>query len=244
MSQQTGTFFRTTLLGGLASAYALAQTLGLQPVQQEDVVHTLNDRAAQGIRIWGESTIPYLLCITLRLEQRDALRAENLLLVALQYIVTVNGGHDGRGVADPYHGPEECVRFALGFEDENTERFHGQSYTAATLIDYLARRLRRQSLAAIWHQITEIALAQAQPPDEGEWFRWQTEKVELTERLPARPQSWAILLDAALQRDTAAVPKLLKQHPWFLPYFMLVYPHRLQPNLLKTLEDALNALDA
>jgi hypothetical protein len=236
-----GHFFheRGTIIAGMACAYALAHNIDGTSIDNVDVITRMTERAAKRVGLWGESAIPYLLCIALRLGQTEATRAEDLVLLALKSMVTTNAGNLGRGVPDPYHGPEECVRIALGFDEDNMERFHGQLYTAEALIDYLARRLRRQSLASLWYEITEISFAQATPKAAWDWFRWQSDNVELVERLPARPQRWQALLIAASERSTVDVPTLLRQHAWFLPYYLLVYPHRLQSNILKVLEDAL-----
>ena len=59
-------------------------------MQDEEVIDAMTQRAIQHVRIWGESAVPFLLCIALRVEPGNSVLSEDIVLRALQSIVTIN----------------------------------------------------------------------------------------------------------------------------------------------------------
>jgi hypothetical protein len=70
-------------------------------------------------------------------------------------------------------------------------------------------------------------------------YLWYSPKGELHHRFPARPESWSELVKRSKAERSAHVPSMLRERPDFLLFFLLVYPHRLNPNLVGFLDDVL-----
>jgi ADP-heptose:LPS heptosyltransferase len=76
---------------------------------------------------------------------------------------------------------------------------------------------------------------------EPQWatYLWNSEKGELKNRFPNRPESWKELVARSQSKKYEAIPDLLKQMPSFLLLFLLVYPHRVRPELIRVLDHSL-----
>ena len=136
------------------------------------------------------------------------------------------------------------MRFASGIGDLQSkfdrETFVGASFGLESLVHMLARRNLRNHLRLIWEHISYVDYSQFIPAPAWATCLWHSEKGELHTRKPGRPQSWHVLRETALKRNTSGLPSLLVQQPSFVLLFLLVYPHRLRPCLVKLVDEALN----
>ncbi len=114
----------------------------------------------------------------------------------------------------------------------------GSSYSIAPLIDFLARRWRRQALAALWFGVTRMSLVSYVPATFPEWFRWKSSDGVLDGHLPGEPQSWEVLRNQAESISLDELPPTLAKRPAFALWFVLVYPHRFTASIAKLIEDA------
>lgn len=155
---------------------------------------------------------------------------------------------DGRRSSSSDEGGKKTQRrkqpVQTGQEDAISPRlreFVGTSFTLESLVQMIARRNLRQHLRLIWDRISNVDYCQFIPEPAWATYLWHSEKGELQTRKPGRPQSWAALRQTAARRDTAGVPRLLTKQPALLLLFLLVYPHRLRPALIRLIDDALGA---
>jgi hypothetical protein len=154
--------------------------------------------------------------------------AEGMILSITQAIAKLNGPENqGLRLPDPYHAVEEVLRMYLpfgqeGLDDISQEDFEGHSYSLRTLIEWLARRLRRQSLARFWEEITHICFSEFVPDPFWITFLWYSPQGKLHHRYPGRPQSWKDLLKQAKANRSTSVPELLLERPQFLLLLLMV----------------------
>ena len=228
---------RLTILTGLLSAWAITFRMRGQTCPKEAFISDFVRKHIAKIRLWGESAVPLLLAAALQLERRvSQLEAENLIANILYSVASTNARDEGIGVPNPYYEAEKSIRIADGLEPDFQERFRGHSYSMETLVDFLARRWRRRTLARLWEEVTENQFLTFRPSETWEWFVWRARHGSLDTRFPGRPQSWTALLAAAENRSTDALPARLLQNPTFALLFVLVFPHRLRPDLFAFIE--------
>ena len=229
---------RITILCGLLAALNLRRRIRGEPIHPY-VQDFLNGHLRK-VNLWGESAVPYLWLAALESEQRGQHTvAEGLLFQVLTAIVEVNG-RKGRALPSPYWGPEDALGLASGFDLTNRETFDGHSYTAEPLIDFLARRLSRRSLASIWEKITKVQFTEFFVKESWEWFRWRAEHGSLKTTMPRIPESWDRLLAHATVPPQGLSP-LVVSRPHFALLFALVFPHRFSCDLVKLVERSLGA---
>jgi hypothetical protein len=231
---------RVTVLIGLLSAWDLSLRIRRNARWNVDFVQPFVNAHFREASMWGESAVPYLFLAALEAEQScDLHLAEGVLIQLVREISAANGpSATGRGLANPYYWPEEALRLNYGLDPLNSEQFVGLSYSIASLIDFLARRWRRQALAALWFGVTRISLVAYLPGSSAEWLRWRSEDGVLDGGLPGEPQSWEVLRTHAETITFEGLPATLVERPAFALWFILVYPHRFTPAIAKLIEDA------
>lgn len=239
---------RATLLLGYITAYSHYLRLKNEESEFEEEIALIVERERKHLLFWGEAATPSFLSIAWYLENHNALDAEQMILSITNAITTLNGPENQSvGLPDPYHSIDEVLQtyFPLGQEGLNEidqETFEGHSYSLKTLIEWLARRLRRQSLARLWEDITHICFSEFVPAPDWAMYLWYSPKGELHHTFPGRPQSWKKLLKEAQAERSTIIPESLRERPEFLILFSLVYPHRSQPALIRLLDGAISGL--
>lgn len=65
---------------------------------------------------------------------------------------------------------------------------------------------------------------------------WHSKEGENKSEFPNQTQSWAALKASADKIDSALIPKVFQKQQRLLPFFLLVYPHRITSNNIKFLD--------
>ncbi len=237
---------RVTILLGLLSAWDLSLRVRRKASNKADFVHSFLTARLKEAAMWGESAVPYLYLAALEAEQDCRPHvAEGVAIQLVREISGANGASaTGRGLPSPYYSPEEALRLNYGLDSLNSEQFLGFSYSMASLIDFLARRWRRQALAGLWFGVTRMAFVAMLPASAPDWFQWESSDGTLTSGLPDEPQSWEALRTHAETMSFEELPPTLAKRPAFALWFILVYPHRFTPAVAKLIEDAVWKLGA
>jgi hypothetical protein len=228
---------RITVLAGLLSVLGLYHSLKGEEWKHDSFLQEFLTTNLDRAEIWGESASPYIIMSALALEQHGAHRQSEQLAVRLMQTIVELNSSKGRGIPNPYYEPEDAFRLQTGLDAVNREIFAGHSYTLETIVEFMARRLLRQTLAHFWEKITRLRFTWFQPGQEWEWFRWKSETGSLKQTMPNMPQSWRALLDAA-ENGLEEIPALLKERPTFALFFALVYPQRLGVGLMRLIDRA------
>lgn len=231
---------RVAILVGLLSAWDLWLRIQRKGRDKAEFVWAFLSGRLKEAAIWGESAVPHLFLASLVAEQNGKPHlAEGLAIQLIREISSANGASSkGRGVCNPYYSAEEAMRLNCGLDPLNPEQFVGATYSVASLVDFLARRGRRQALAGLWFGLTRMSLDTYMPASSAEWFRWKSSDGVLNSDLPGEPQSWEALRTNAETRSLDGLPPALVKRPAFAVWFILVYPHRFTPASAKLIEDA------
>lgn len=231
---------RMTILLGLICALDLSLLVRGKPREHSLIAERLlMDRLKETI-FWGESATPfYWMCMLVAEQHCNSTLAEGLAIRLVKDTCEANGDSaKGRGFPNPYYSAEDALRIAHRFDQMNDEQFVGRSYSVLALTHFLARRLRRQALASLWHGITRLGLVDYIPASAAEWFRWESKEGVLNSHLVDEPQSWAVLRTRAKGTATDSLPRALLTRPAFLLWYVLVYPHRFTPTTARVIDDA------
>ncbi len=237
---------RMTLLLGYLTVYENYLHLKSERSEFQEEIKNFVETQKRHLLLWSESATPAFLSVAWFLERHNKqLEAEQIILSIVEAIVSLNGPDSkGPGLADPYHPIEDVMRMYLqlgqDLDDISQEDFEGLSYGLQSLVEWLARRLRRQSISRLWEKISHVCYSEFITDPQWATYLWYAEKGELHHRFPRKPESWKDLLNRAKDKNIEAVPELLRQMPEFLALFLLVYPHRMRPNLVRFLDQALD----
>jgi hypothetical protein len=103
-----------------------------------------------------------------------------------------------------------------------------------------ARRELRVELEKAWQQITHVDLTWFKPEKPADTLLWHCERGKEYQCTFDRPQSWKQLHELALRDDRDRLPKVLRDDFEFGVAFMLAFPHRIMPSLIKHLDDLIS----
>jgi hypothetical protein len=145
-------------------------------------------------------------------------------------------------IPDPYLGAEEALGRRIGVPTDDTieeASYVGHAFTLKSVITLLARRMRRQALARLWYDVTDVAMAEMYPDPKWAWLLWRSQGGGSRETWAKRPESWATLRREAEATDTSDLPALAVVRPDFLLAFLCTYPHRVRTDVVKLLDSAL-----
>jgi hypothetical protein len=232
--------YRITLLIGLISAWGLQRREGRQVNLDGDFAAEFVRRHLKESTIWGESAVPCYVLAALFLERHSRQGLAEALISNLISMIAVHNGSDAGGspgIPNPYYSPEAAVRLAVGLDPTNLENFVSFAYTLSPLIDFLARRWRKQELSRHWYSITRISLLRFEPEHQWQWLTWHSSTGRLVSGFAKEPQKWSELVVESQNVDASQLPKAILRRPEFLPLFLLVFPHRYNRAAQKVLED-------
>ena len=101
----------------------------------------------------------------------------------------------------------------------------------------MVRRGLRGALAEIWKPITAMHFATFETENPSEYCLWQCEQGKTITTAPKAPQSWKELQEKAAEFSLTNIPAYFKNNPEILLLFLIVYPHRMNSDVVKFLDD-------
>jgi hypothetical protein len=184
-------------------------------------------REFSGLRFAGEVDWPTVLLLALYAERiLNSNEAEALLSAWIRMILAQNG-ESGTGVPSPYWNQQRVLELMNGMlAPSELEEFRGHSYTLASALDMMVRRMRRQLMRQVWPQSTELHWCDFQPDNVADVFVWNVATGALRSEAPTLTASWSAWRESSGLLQQAQIPSVLRRHPEWLPVFLMTYPHR------------------
>jgi hypothetical protein len=238
--------YRKNLAVSHLLAYKTAQLIEGDPRWKDIVNDAFFLKLKDSLKVWGEAALfPFILVffLTKKVAEEGKLAGDwyEPIYAAIKLILQFNGRRSETGMVSPYYGIETIIKRRFGLlEDPIDENFSGQSFLLGSLIDILARNGKRNELEAFWREITYITQASFIPEETWEHFLWRSDKGENKSIYPKQTQSWGELVREANRTNLEQVPTVIQNHPYFLPFFLLTYPHRITSNYSKFLADKID----
>jgi hypothetical protein len=102
---------RLTILIGLATALALMHRVRGDEWDQRPKLDEFLAKHHQNMLLWGESAVPFFVCLALWLEQcGKSVEGERTVHMLIEAIIHKNAPNSEDGLPGPYHGVNKCVR--------------------------------------------------------------------------------------------------------------------------------------
>jgi hypothetical protein len=226
---------RRVVLMGYLAAYALYRREIGDSIQEEDQILMAISKNLDPLYFWGESAAPFIFAAVLFLWFKgQERRAISKAIEIIQFITIHNRNKKQLGIPDPYYdGVSLLQEWHMGKQViGDRQSFVGRSFSLRVFVEFVARRNWKRSLKTLWYEITEIDYCEFKPDTPKDTYFWRVEKGTLIIRRWARPEHWQKLLEMAeLPIDPCNL--LMKKFPQLVLPFLLVYPHRLTPDLAR-----------
>jgi hypothetical protein len=232
----------TVAVAGAAGWYLIADSEAKGADRAEEIIVDFFKRGR--LFFWGEGALSQFLTLFWFLGVGQNSSAVNSLLIGLIEIVSKQNVRNGEEpFEDPYLSPDECLsKIFEAKSNENPPRRQAvESYSLFPLVILAARRNLRVQLEKVWLQITEVDLTWFKPEKPVDALLWHCEKGKEYQCGFDRPQSWVQLREMALRDDRERMPKVLCDDFEFGIMFMLAFPHRIMPSLIKHLDSSITS---
>ena len=236
--------YRAVLVAGALASHGLWCRLGGKShwfdKKATDVKATI-ERLIYGARIPSEAVVPAAFLAYQHLWHTGNIESCDRLLHRLltESIVRKQGHLPVRPLWGPYFPLEEAILRDLGqtIDPHDEERWEYHTLTAWPLVLIAARKLWRQDLEQLWHSITSLHFAEVVPDKSWQLLFWRVAKGTWTQHMVPQPTKWSELRAEATRGHL--LPKWFARFRHWLPYYLLVYPHRFTSRLVLGLDDAL-----
>lgn len=236
--------FRTTLIAGWLSGYVLFNLFRENHYNNDESILDLIEQSLLPLNLWGEAALPSFLNLMWNYaaysknQQRDSV-LENLLRLYIEKFT----GKKNVGLLNPYYGVDIGVRIETNtLKEPIFESFSIGSYSIESLICLAARYGLRDCLSSLWKPISYLQCFQFDPREKWENYLWRSEHGELKSRLPSQSQSWIKLCSESNIDEDNELPQGLLLYPELLPLFIMVYPHRIKPMLVKRIDSLIKSI--
>lgn len=228
---------RVTIVLGAISAleiYLHVKSEGYSPdAKFIDLIKTNKDN----LFLWGESAFQYFFNIINYLEiEGEKEIAESIINILFEQVVNINVRTGAVGLPDPYYSLNEIldVIFQVTRKQIDFTQFRGSSYILESLVLMLVRRNKRQILEQNWRNLSYVRLREFRPQYIEDTFAWHTEFGVNHDEFPKATQSWSELVKEAW--DLKQVPSFYVENSELLRFILLVYPHRINKNIINLLD--------
>ena len=190
--------------------------------------------------LWGEAAIPQFLSIHWVLRIFGFSYMSDRLLFAL-FKGLIENSTVNNGVPDPYHSLGEIILSVSGLSDSlKNESFIGRSYSLDALTQLLTRRGFRGILEEYWRKLSHVYFIEFEPDFSWQYCLWHCDEGILYETSPNTPQSWELLVEHSKSFQLKKIPVFFQNNPFLLLLFLIVYPHRMNPDAIKLIDSYIN----
>ncbi len=210
--------------------------------QQRSTIRKLSEPGVTKLEIWGEAAIPQIFAHILAWGLDDpTFQPDMAFYEVLRWIASRNLKAEAGFIPSPYHDLNDCIRSQLRSvletknKDLSTEVQLRSSYFAEGLLHCFVRANIKSSAKSIWPDMTRLMHNRFIPEHKWEYGLWRAENGRnFSRQLPHRYQ-WTDLQREAAQTDTSNIPIQLRSDPVVLLAFLIYYPHRSVPEVLRYL---------
>ena len=241
-------FTRTRNTLSLAGAACWQLLAAQEQIKGDDLRQTVELIAKfiqrQRVFFWGEGALSQFLVIIWLLERgQQQANAKVLLASLIEGVSERNARESNKPYEDPYVSPDDCLvkLFKDGDQEETPRRQVIESYSLFPMLLLAVRRDMRAELEKVWLQISRVTLTWFEPTRPVDVLLWFCDDGKEYTDTFAQPQSWKVLRETAFRDRQDRLPRVLREDLTFSVLFMLAFPHRTMPSLIKHLDNSISS---
>jgi len=233
----------TMVLAWLCALQLFDLKLNGSAKRDERIIQVIKGNHNDWLWYWGQSATPYHLIISLFCEvMKESELSWSIMLkvladLSLQDVLEKSMPDFVSNIPDPYVQVEQCIGAEMklpGFIER--EYAASLSYHLSPIVYFAVRRNKRTSLNELWRRISKTPLCEYSPRHKWHYLLWRSNEGKEKTWFFDAAQSWRKLNELANQKDST-LPAIIYDHPEFLYFFLLVYPHRLTSESLRLMDE-------
>lgn len=229
---------RVTWLIGLTSYLGIYYKLrNLKNKEVEQIKKfTLDNR--KRMVLWGESAIPCFLSFYWFYRITDATLGPTTVLVQLINSIVKYSRDREIIFPGPYYTIEECLCFIHSSDQDKIKNkiSKNESYYLEGITHLLVRENYKQRMKLAWPSISRVYFKEFIYNKITDYYLWRSSKGKDLTKTPNSVQDWSNLQEEAGNSSCDLLPNMLKEHQYLMPLFLIVFPHRGNPAVLRWIE--------
>jgi len=234
---------RVTILIGLVSVFLLGFSKTSHVTQEQVDALTNFVRVKLPLaKIWGESAIPFFLTVYWlhRTCYYDISHELRLVGIIASYCKkSVNPQLDG--IPNAYYGFQEIVEWQMDVS-KPPESFGYRELYVEGLVQITARNMLLRNLALLWPDISRLRHERFEPENNWDLYSFRSKRGCFATHVRPLQKSWSALRQESSRVDQRYVPKYMRNDLGMLLLYLVVFPHRGAPDLIKHIDDLVHAL--
>lgn len=191
--------------------------------------------------VWGEAAIPKILSHIWYLRRIDSTKYPDDVLFYVLTLVIKSSLDSKNGLASPYYDLEDVLRsisksiLPNKVDPMESDSFQNSSFSALPLLHLLVRTNLKQSCKILWPDFSKLGLRHFKPEKPWMFCLFRSPKgIEITEQ-PKLTKNWDELVLEARNVSPGEIPKALFQEKCLLLLFIIIFPHRATPPVIRFL---------
>lgn len=195
------------------------------------------------LSLWGEAAIPQFLAFYWYYRMIDATPKPDFLIGALINTICNHRKYNTNSIlANPYYELEKIVPIMLKLTNEPLEEsFEEISYFLEGLVHIFVRRNWKQEIKSLWPSISHFSFMRFETKEKWQFFKWRCENGISKQVMCKHKKNWNDLKQEALESKGECIPDILKKKPILLLLMMVVYPHRMNSEIVRWLDTVLSS---
>ena len=239
---------RFTLLISLMAVYYLwSEEYGWQKEDQKiSTENFLNAKSSQ-LYLWGEGAVPQFLTYFWYLRKTNATAMPDHFLASfLRQIIMISLNKNGNGLPGPYYKFEDITKhilrdfLSLKEDPFGGETFRNTSFFASSIMNLLVRTNLKQTCKSLWPDISKMTFRHFQPSQPCQYCLWRAPQGEDLQVQPKLTKEWSELVLESRNIACPEVPEALKNDKYLLILFVILFPFRGTPNVIRYLGKVFN----
>jgi len=232
--------YRNTLVYGTLAAHGLWCLLGGRSSWFDSIRKDLAKemtKKSDMMFLASEAFVPAKFLVSEFLRHNGRIPEGNKIFKKLlqESILRKVEGETSRPLWDPYMPIEQAILRDIGKPQDIflPKTWARQSYSGYTLILISASRLLKQDLQLLWYKITSLIFHEFVPVCKYQFLLWNNRNGQMFLKMLPRPERWSNLYKEA--NSHIKKTGVFNHFEHWLPYFLLVYPHRFNVNMVLSL---------
>ncbi len=183
--------------------------------------------------VWGEAAIPFFVSVYLFYKKynQQSLALQVISSVVIRSIEAI--ASPDILFSDIYTSAEDSIIQQFHVDEKKGSQSPRISYILEPLLILISQPELRSLVQQIWPEVTRCIFTELKFESQIDYYLWRIENGVEIARNPELTKSWKDLLSEAKSFDISQIPEGFLYNPSFLHLFWMVYPHRLNSNILK-----------
>ena len=233
--------YRVTILMGLVAYLGIKCWFNESVDVDRNYLLQILQRFEEHMGVWGEAAVPFFLNIywfyLLEGKKDDAYR---IIFLLLNFIV-IYGSDPVIMLTNFYYSAESTMLQLLEGKREANQAIvqHRGSFVLETILHLVTKEELKESVKSFWNPISKFYFEEFKMERAGDFYMWRIPKGKTITKHPPATKKWSELRNEANKLVETSIANALKDYPHYIPLFLIVYPHRLNPNIVTWIDQKL-----